>query len=250
VIATGYPKGRVLIVDAKPSILESYSRCLTDAGFEVAGASETVEALRRNETGLFDVIFSDLLMPETEGLKFLRRIQVQSPHVPVFVMLDAQDNRIAVQATEAGVVQSLVKPIEPKVLKELAAYGVRLNRTRQSKQSHMVPFRNSRGERTEAASVSATEAKNEFGRVLESAIQGGLMFITKYEAARAVLMSVEEFYALSSAAEVKLNTLSSKFDALLAQMQTSESRAGMKATFDATPEQMGKAAVAALRTRD
>jgi hypothetical protein len=41
--------------------------------------------------------------------------------------------------------------------------------------------------------------------------------------------------------------LSSEFDALLARMQTPEARAGMQAAFDATPEQLAKAAVTFAR---
>ena len=75
------------------------------------------------------------------------------------------------------------------------------------------------------------------------------MFITKHDAPKAVLISVEEFNALSRAAEVNLDTLSGEFDALLARMQAPRSRAGMKAAFDASPKQLGKAAVAAARLR-
>jgi hypothetical protein len=46
-------KGRVLIVDDEPRILDSYSRSLANAGLEVAGVLKTAEALRRTETDRF-----------------------------------------------------------------------------------------------------------------------------------------------------------------------------------------------------
>jgi len=110
-------------------------------------------------------------------------------------------------------------------------------------------FRNIRGETLEPSSVSASEAKSEFGRVLEMAIQGGAVVITKHDAPRAVLISVENFNALSGAAQTKLDTLSQEFDALLARMQTVEARRGMKAAFGAPGKRLGKAAVAATRSR-
>src|SRR5262249_50094405 len=61
-------------------------------------------------------------------------------------------------------------------------------------------FRNSRGETLEPSSVTASEAKSEFGRVLELAIQGRAVVITKHDAPKAVLISVENFNALSGAA--------------------------------------------------
>ena len=60
---------------------------------------------------------------------------------------------------------------------------------------HVATFRNSRGEALEPSSVSASQAKSEFGRVLELAIQGGAVVITKHDAPRAVLISVENFNA-------------------------------------------------------
>lgn len=110
-------------------------------------------------------------------------------------------------------------------------------------------FRNRRGERVEAASVTATKAKKEFGRVLEMVIRGGMVVITKHDAPKAVLISVEEFDALSQASQAKLDTLTKQFDALLARMQTPTARAGMKAAFDASPKQLGRAALAVARRR-
>jgi antitoxin Phd len=97
--------------------------------------------------------------------------------------------------------------------------------------------------------VTATEAKNEFGRLLERVIQGDVMFITKHGAAKAVLMPVKEYDALSRATEIQLDSLTDEFDALLLRMQTPRARAGMKAAFHASPKQLGKAAVAAARLR-
>lgn len=108
-------------------------------------------------------------------------------------------------------------------------------------------LRNRRGEPIETSSFTATEAKNEFGRLLEIALQGGLVVITKHETPKAVLVALDEFKALVGARKNRLDALCGEFDALLARMQTREARSGMKAAFDATPVQLGKAAVAAAR---
>lgn len=113
----------------------------------------------------------------------------------------------------------------------------------------LAAFRNRRGERVEAASVTATNAKKEFGRVLETVIQGGMVVITRHDAPKAVLISVDEFDALSQASQARLDTLSEQFDALLARMQMPKARAAMKAAFDASPKQLGRAALAVARRR-
>jgi hypothetical protein len=60
---------------------------------------------------------------------------------------------------------------------------------------------------------------------------------------------MEEYGALSGASQSRLETLNGEFDALLARMQTARARAGMKAAFSASPKQLGKAAVSAVRKR-
>jgi antitoxin Phd len=100
-----------------------------------------------------------------------------------------------------------------------------------------------------AASFTATDAKKEFGRVLEIVLRGGRVVITKHDAPKAVVMSMDEFSALTQATERTLETLSGHFDALLAGMQAPKARAGMKAAFEAVPKALGRAAVAAARRR-
>jgi antitoxin Phd len=103
------------------------------------------------------------------------------------------------------------------------------------------------------SSVTATEAKNEFGQLLETVIRGGRVFITRHDAPKAVLISAEDFEALSAAAnsnaKAKLAGLNARFDAMLARMQEPGAREKMQAAFDASPKEMGKAAVEFARKR-
>jgi len=94
-------------------------------------------------------------------------------------------------------------------------------------------------------SFTATEAKNSFGRVMETALRQGAVVITRHDHPKAVLLSWEEFEALSSARSGQLASLAGEFDQLLAGMQNGRSRRAMKDAFGATPAQLGRAAVKA-----
>ena len=118
-----------------------------------------------------------------------------------------------------------------------------------SRENAVFAFRNRRGETVDTSSVTATDAKKEFARMLEMVIRGGVVVITKHDAPKAVLLSVDEFNARARAPQDRLDALSGRFDALLAGMQTPKARAGMKAAFAASPKQLGRAAVAAARRR-
>ena len=108
-------------------------------------------------------------------------------------------------------------------------------------------FRNSQGNLVEIPTVAATKAKNEFSALLDRATQGGAVTITRHDKPKAVLVSYDEFESLVQARSRTLDTLAAEFDALLAGMQKPKARRGMKAAFDASPAQLGRAAVKAAR---
>ncbi len=110
-------------------------------------------------------------------------------------------------------------------------------------------FRNSRGNLIDVPSVAATKAKNEFGAILEKATHGGAVAITRHDTPKAVLVSYDEFQSLVRARSRTLDDLGIEFDALLARMQTPRARKGMKAAFNASPAELGRAAVKATRKR-
>jgi prevent-host-death family protein len=112
-----------------------------------------------------------------------------------------------------------------------------------------VTFRNRRGQDIHVPSFKSTDAKNAFGRVLDTALREGAIVITKHDDPKAVLLSWEEFEALASARSGQIAALANEFDALLARMQTVRARRRMQAAFDATPRQLAKAAVSAVGRR-
>jgi len=106
-------------------------------------------------------------------------------------------------------------------------------------------LRNPLGDNVDVPEFSATEAKNSFGRVLDTAFSQGMVAITKRDRPTAVVLSLDAYQALLDARDQALGSLSHEFDALLLQMQTPASRQGMMSAFDAPPEELGAAALAA-----
>jgi len=239
-------QGRVLLVDDEPSSLRSYSQTLVDGGFNVTKAGGSVQALDHLKTMSFDVILTDLLIPETNGLALLERMHKVSPDLPVIVMLDKMSNKIVVEVAERGVLQSLVKPINGELLKRTVSRAVR---SRRSRQSIISSFLGRRVNPLIPVTMKATKAKNQMGQMLETVMQGGVVLITKHETPKAAVISIEEYERLSRAAEARLDALTSEFDALFDRMQTPEARAAMQAAFDASPEQLAQAALEFARKR-
>jgi antitoxin Phd len=100
-----------------------------------------------------------------------------------------------------------------------------------------------------ALTVTATEAKMRFGPLLEAAIRGESIVITKHDTPKAVLLSIAEFEALGGSRPPDLHALRGEFDALLARLQKPRSRKALRSAFDATPNELGRLAVAHQRRR-
>jgi antitoxin Phd len=98
------------------------------------------------------------------------------------------------------------------------------------------------------STVSATEAKNNFGAVLDRVLSEGRVSITKHDEVRAVILSLPEYEALVEKREDSLDSLSREFDALVERMQTPKARSAGRALFDATPQGLGRAAVTQQRS--
>jgi len=99
----------------------------------------------------------------------------------------------------------------------------------------------------ELASITATEAKNALGAVLDRVLVEGGLAITKHSETRAVLLSVRAFEALLAAQRDPLAELAAEFDGLVEGMQSPRARKAGRALFDAPAAELGRAALATRR---
>ncbi|HXV36870.1 MAG TPA: response regulator, partial [Myxococcota bacterium] len=69
------PKGRILAVDDQRYFRELLEGMLGEAGFEVQTASGAEEALRILERASFDILLTDLVMPQMDGNELVHRVK-------------------------------------------------------------------------------------------------------------------------------------------------------------------------------
>jgi len=115
--------------------------------------------------------------------------------------------------------------------------------------SQPLRFRNARGEWVAVESVPAARLKNEPATVIDRVVAGAAVAITRHDKPRAVLVSYEDFQQLAAAREASLGMLSSEFDRLLEAMQAPGAKKGLAAAFEASPGEIGQAAVNAARPK-
>ena len=102
----------------------------------------------------------------------------------------------------------------------------------------------------EMPTISATELKNATADVFEQVASRRAVAITRHEKPRAVLLSVEQYEALTGQQNPDwLEKLHEEYRGLLDRMQGPEQRAAAERAFNATPEELGEAAVWAAQQK-
>ena len=115
VVREGKGSGRVLFLDDEPQVGRACSRLLTRAGYEVAThhlPSEALADFRRDPTA-YDVVITDMTMPEMDGLAFSRAVRAVRPDLPIIL---ATGYSALLTETTAGdlAIQALIyKPLDP-----------------------------------------------------------------------------------------------------------------------------------------
>jgi EAL domain-containing protein (putative c-di-GMP-specific phosphodiesterase class I) len=107
----GGSRGRLLLVDDEPTLLGGYQRALSEAGYTIALAGDGKEALGLLERESFDVIVSDIRMPNMDGIQLLRAAREHDLDVPVVLITGTPSVASAIRAVEYGALRYLVKPI-------------------------------------------------------------------------------------------------------------------------------------------
>jgi two-component system nitrogen regulation response regulator GlnG len=113
--------GTVLVADDDRTIRTVLTQAFTRAGCKVHATSSLVTLMRWVEEGKGDLVISDVIMPDGNGLEQLPKIALARPGLPVIV-ISAQNNIMtAIQAAEADAYDYLPKPFDlPDLMKRAA----------------------------------------------------------------------------------------------------------------------------------
>src|SRR4028119_2031137 len=113
--------GTVLVADDDRTIRTVLTQALTRAGCKVHATSSLVTLMRWVEEGKGDLVISDVVMPDGNGIEQLPRISATRPGLPVIV-ISAQNTIVtAIKAAEAEAYDYLPKPFDlPDLMKRAA----------------------------------------------------------------------------------------------------------------------------------
>jgi two-component system chemotaxis response regulator CheY len=103
---------RILLIDDDESLRQMYTLILGKAGYELATANDGVQGLGQARQGGFDLILLDLMMPNLDGIGFLRGLQREPslrPNGPIVVLSNAGYDTVAKEAEALGAAGFLLK---------------------------------------------------------------------------------------------------------------------------------------------
>ena len=131
--------GTVLVADDDRTIRTVLTQALTRAGCKVHATSSLMTLMRWVEEGKGDLVISDVIMPDGNGLDALPRIGKMRPGLPVIVISAQSTIMTAIQAAEAEAFDYLPKPFDlPDLMKRSARA---LEQKRRMPKSAVVPVR-------------------------------------------------------------------------------------------------------------
>jgi signal transduction histidine kinase len=107
---------KILVVDDEPDSREFVAFVLADAGAIVTRAASGSEALQQIEQSIFDLIVSDIGMPDMDGYQLMQRVRAQGQQAPAIALTAYAGEADREQTLQAGFQRHLSKPIEPEGL--------------------------------------------------------------------------------------------------------------------------------------
>lgn len=112
-------EGRILVVDDDKELADTLVEYLTKLGYQAVPAYGGNEALTKFEQGGFQVIITDLKMPEMDGMKLLEEVRRLDSKATVIIVTGYGSIESAVEAIKCGAYDFITKPFEMNVMKAI-----------------------------------------------------------------------------------------------------------------------------------
>ena len=103
-------KKKVIVIDDEQIVLDSVSAMLTDEDYEVDTSLSSREGLDWAIERPYDIVLTDIRMPDIGGLRVLRDVKRVKPSLPVVIITGYATVQLAVQATKLGAEEIVEKP--------------------------------------------------------------------------------------------------------------------------------------------
>ncbi len=171
---------RILIIDDEPNVLSLCELVLKAAGYTVELAADGQSGLKLVESQPFDLVLTDLNLPDTEGLDVLRQIKAAIPEMIVIIITGYGTVENATQAMRSGAQGLLLKPFSSRELRQVVSDALerqRLIRENMRLRAHLPLMEISRALMSEVDLSRLVDLALEVAQKETAADQGSLMLV-------------------------------------------------------------------------
>lgn len=105
-------QGSILIADDEPGIRESLSIVLEDEGYNCTAVKDGAQAIKAMEEASFDIVVTDLKMPNADGLEVLEHVLQHSSETLTIIITAHATVETAIQALRKGAADYILKPLD------------------------------------------------------------------------------------------------------------------------------------------
>jgi two-component system response regulator PilR (NtrC family) len=122
---------RILVVDDESSMRQLLEIALGKEGYQVTPADSGHDAVRLLDKKPFDLIISDIRMPDMSGVEVLRRVKEVTPETPMIMITAYASTETAVEALRLGAYDYITKPFKIEELKNTIRHALERNRLKE-----------------------------------------------------------------------------------------------------------------------
>ena len=131
-------KKKALVIDDEQVVLDSVTKILTDKNYEVDVSLSGREGLNKAIERQYDIVLTDIRMPDIGGMRVLRDIKRVKPSLPVVMITGYASVRSSVQAMKLGAADYLEKPFTPNQLLEIVASALHIAATQEPEEQALI----------------------------------------------------------------------------------------------------------------
>jgi DNA-binding NtrC family response regulator len=124
----------ILLVDDDPGVLELMRDILRSSAYGVDVARNGRVAVERLQKTRYDLVVTDMVMPEMQGLDLLQYVRLHHPETMTIVLTGYGDYQDAVTAVKMGAFDYLVKPLRSEILRKAIDRALEFRRLTRSQQ--------------------------------------------------------------------------------------------------------------------
>jgi NADH:ubiquinone oxidoreductase subunit E len=116
---------KILVVDDEPVVVRSCERVLKAEGYNIEGVLSAKEAILKMEQDTYNLVLTDLKMPEIDGITLIRWIKREKPETGIVIITGYPSQETIKDALELGIIDYVPKPFTPAILLDVTQRAIK-----------------------------------------------------------------------------------------------------------------------------